>query len=738
MKMVKTFILRIWILCSFAVLHAIPQPSVESGRPPLNSSPAPHTQPSPTMGVFSEDPFPLRRVFLYTNGTAYFEREAMVSGTGVLGLYFRTSNIDDLLKSFVIIDPGSDSHPVVSYGSRDPIDRMLKSFSIDISDNPNIASLLLQPRGEPVEIWGGEKIMGTIFGVESRTSGGGVQWELKGNEKEPQTRIEMLVNLYTEQGLKSIPYARISCFRFLNPKVTEEIEEALQYLAVNRNIDQKRVFLSYTGSTPRTLKAAYMLETSVWKTTFRLVLGKGQKHLLQGWAIVENSTDENWSEVHLSLVSGRPISFSMNLYEPLYNSRPTVPYAVGRQLPPPLYSAGVAPAPVPSASSDRVPPQSFPPPATHALKRSRVELSSETLANKSIAASAQEEGKASSGEKEPLFPKSMAPGSIAQAEAAAVGQFIRYDIREPVSISHRQAALLQILNASVEGERLSVYNESVNRKHPLNGVWLENTTDLALMGWPITVFEGQYAGDARIDTISAWDKRLLDYAVDLDTEVLFLDNSLPEMITRIVIRRGTLHVLKTFRKERVYTVVNRGITHRFVLIEHPLSPFHKLVEPKTFEERTETLYRFRLEVPPKEPSGNDFWVMEARPLESTVALSNLPTETILFYVNQRTASPKIQEALSQVIVLRNKLSEAIRARQELETCITQITREQERIRSNMAVLDKTSSLYQRYLKTLGEQEDTLADLQKKLSEIRSQENLKRKGLNNYLSGLEVE
>ena len=45
--------------------------------------------------------------------------------------------------------------------------------------------------------------------------------------------------------------------------------------------------------------------------------------VLEGWAIVDNTTGEDWSNVRLALVSGRPISFVSRLYEPRYVDRPT-------------------------------------------------------------------------------------------------------------------------------------------------------------------------------------------------------------------------------------------------------------------------------------------------------------------------------------------------------------------------------------------------------------------------------
>ena len=80
-----------------------------------------------------------------------------------------------------------------------------------------------------------------------------------------------------------------------------------------------------------------MIENPIWKTSYRLVLGKDGKPYLQGWAVVENPTDEDWSDVKMALISGRPISFKMDLYNPLYVPRPTVEPELFASLRPPTY-----------------------------------------------------------------------------------------------------------------------------------------------------------------------------------------------------------------------------------------------------------------------------------------------------------------------------------------------------------------------------------------------------------------
>src|SRR5205823_6340007 len=85
-------------------------------------------------------------------------------------------------------------------------------------------------------------------------------------------------------------------------------------------------------------------ENPIWKTSYRLVLGKGdgaRRPYLQGWAVVENPTDEDWHEVTMALVSGRPISFKMDLYNPLYVARPTVEPELFASLRPVAYSGAM-------------------------------------------------------------------------------------------------------------------------------------------------------------------------------------------------------------------------------------------------------------------------------------------------------------------------------------------------------------------------------------------------------------
>ena len=88
------------------------------------------------------------------------------------------------------------------------------------------------------------------------------------------------------------------------------------------------------------------------------------------------------------------------------------------------------------------------------------------------------------------------------AQAGDVGELFQYEIDTPVTLARQKSAMLPIVNESVKGEKVSIYNQAVQAKHPLNGLRLVNSTDLHLMQGPITVFDGgAYAGDAKIDDL---------------------------------------------------------------------------------------------------------------------------------------------------------------------------------------------------------------------------------------------
>src|SRR5205085_4419759 len=80
--------------------------------------------------------------------------------------------------------------------------------------------------------------------------------------------------------------------------------------------------------------------TAIWKSSYRLTLGAANSNL-EGWAIVDNTSDEDWNNVKLSVVSGRPISFISLLDTPRYGARQLAELPEDRAAGPVVYGGSI-------------------------------------------------------------------------------------------------------------------------------------------------------------------------------------------------------------------------------------------------------------------------------------------------------------------------------------------------------------------------------------------------------------
>ncbi len=662
---------------------------------------------------------PLRRVVMFSSGVAFFEHGGQVEGDATVNLQFRVDDVNDLLKSMVLQDLGGGTISTINFASRDPITRTLKTFAIDLTTNPTLAGLLSQVRGEEVEVNAPTPIVGIILGVEKR--------DVPGDDGQKTTQADFL-NLLTSEGLRSVSLASVSRIKLLNEKLDAELRQALRILAQSHATDKKTVSLNFTGEGKRPVKVGYIQEAPIWKTSYRLVLKDDAAPLMQGWAIVENTTEADWNGVDLSLISGRPISFVMDLYEPLYVPRPVVEPELFASLRPQTYdqSLGDAEREFRQAGSNGVAEKTD----VDRLTRGRqLQRATGKAGDAMLAAPARRNSNADDGWGNLSGVKSL-------AEAGDVGELFQYHIEAPVTLTRQKSAMLPIVNGKVEGKKVSIYNQNVNAKHPLSGLELTNSTGLHLMQGPITVFDdGAYAGDAQIQDLPPGSKRLISYALDLDTEVAPSNGSGKQELVKVALTKGILVVTRKYEQQRNFTVKNSGRRVKTVLVEHPKSsPWH-LVTPEKPAETTRDLYRFAVEAKPGEAAK--LAVVEQYTADQRITLSNIDDNTILLYVRAKEVDQKVKDALNEVLRRKHEIQNLVNQRNQLEQQIRVVDQEQARIRQNMAQLDRNTDLYNRYVKKFTEQEDQVESLRTQIRAIQAKETQLRKDLDDFLINLTI-
>lgn len=756
-------------VCATYTTTARAQP-VATGRPVANQA--------------DSDIVPIRKITLYRSGVGFFERSGMIQGDAKLQLRFKTEEINDIIKSMVLIDKGGGRIDSVSYGSKEPLNRRLASFGVNISGNPSVPQLLDQLRGASIKVSaGGEQVVGTILGVEQR--------------RVPPLRdqpawVAPYLNLVTATGTRSIAIADIASFDILDTELAAELNKALAALAEYRADRSKTVDVNFSGkgvAGAREVVVGYVHEMPVWKTTYRIILpqetGRAAqpgvvtkedgaapkpdpekkppaagvetpktKVQIQGWAIVENNTDQDWHDVRLGLVSGRPVSFQMDLYEPLFVTRPFVPVPMIPGVAPRAYSGGMdqnlalalqdagklkAPA-EPSVAFDE---------QAQDRKDFKRGLMREAyrMPNKPGDSGGQspfrDDQDATGREKYAGLSISEMSDYAAAAQAAGgeVGEVFQFELDAPVTLERQRSAMIPIMTASITGRRVSIYSAIDGGEHPMRGVEITNDSNLQLIPGPITVFDGNenksaYAGDAQIGHVGPGDKRLLAYAVDLDVAVL----TKPEMtstMTKIRIVHGVYEATSKVRNTTVYGFENKDKARpRTVIVEHPKLDNWELVEPKKAAEVTQGVYRF--EVPIDAAKTGTLTVAQEQIQSQTIGIDTWNVEMLLRLNKNGQVSQAVLDAARKFGTKQGVVQQTERGIAETDRQIGETSKDQARIRENMGQIDHNSQLYTRYMTKLNEQETKLEDLTER--RLKEQERLEaaKRDLEAFLSNLNVE
>jgi hypothetical protein len=665
---------------------------------------------------------PVTSVVLYSSGVGYFEHAGSVTGNTTTELRFKAAQINDILKSLVLQDMGKGKVAAITYPSQDPLEKTLSSFQVDITSNPSLADLLNQMRGAKVKyaVRNEEARSGTLLGVEQQPR----------PVKDRETYNVAVLNVLSAGTIKSVELGQLQSLELEDKQLQQELERALSAVAQARGKDNKPVVIEFAGEGERKVRLGYVIETPIWKTSYRLVMpatGGPEKPFLQGWAIVENQTDVDWKDVRLSLVSGRPISFIQDLYQPLYIPRPVVKPELYASLKPQEYEGGMG--------SEKGELQTM---------AGRAVGAEDAAPQPSLAASPMVRRSGDARKPMAELADRMEPMDAAKSVASAastskLGELFQYNVTEPVTLPRQKSAMLPILNDAIEAERVSIYNASVLQKNPLNGAILKNTSGKHLLQGPVTVLEsGAYAGDAKINDVPPGQTRLLSYGIDLQVLVDATSQKQESTITSGKIVKGVMQVARKHVFSQTYKMDNKSDREKVVVVEHPLRANWELITPKNPMERTDQLYRFRTSVPAGKQA--DLAVQEQHTSWQGYAILNLDLDALGVFVREGSIPKEVREALEKAAAMKQEMVTTQRLMEQARQKVQEVSAAQERTRKNMQAIDASArqgEYYGTLLKRMQEQDGTFDKLQKELDDLQQKFNAQQKALADYLNGLSI-
>jgi hypothetical protein len=304
-----------------------------------------------------------------------------------------------------------------------------------------------------------------------------------------------------------------------------------------------------------------------------------------------------------------------------------------------------------------------------------------------------------------------------EAEGKEIGDLFEYDIKQAVTIDKNQSALVPIVQAHIDAEKVTLWN--ADSAAALRALWLTNSSGQTLDAGSFNVLEGDtFAGQGLLEAVRPGEKRLVSYAPDPALRVKVEDDFSEKPISKIVINKGLMLTTREQRQKKTYKISNSDVTPRQVVIEHPARPEWKLADNLKPEESSASFYRFRVNVNPKESA--QLVVEESKPETATLALTNLTSDQVKMLTRQQRITPAMEQAFRRLLDQKNGIAALDAQLQARQQELDAIGSDQARLRENMKALKGSAeekALLERYTRELNAQEDRLAALHSQISEL---------------------
>jgi hypothetical protein len=656
----------------------------------------------------------VKKVVIFKHGVSYYILEGALKGSGTFELEFKIDEMNDVLKSLFVLDTSEKGYiSSISYDTALETSQILKSIMLNIPDIDSFSSFVTQIKGADVNltIGGAKKVSGKIMGIEFFD-------KLSQNEKITE---KQLILLQDDEVITKHNFSEIKSVEIMNEEIKKDLKFFLEAVIAGKKKDAKKLIINCESGgadeVERNIFVSYIRESPIWKTSYRLIMSKKQaseqKCLLSGWGLIENTTNQDWEDIELSLVAGMPVSFVYEFYRPIFIQRPIIrppkvlsarPTEIEEGLEVEKYEeynlnvedAMPAPAMAPRkkmARKRRAPPVALPI-GTGVVRRG---MSDDAFFDKI--------------------------SSQTKIQTKDLGELFEYHISNPVTIKRKQSGLVPILTESINAKRVLLYNMNEHEKNPNACLEITNNTNLTLERGPTTIiYDDNLAGEAIIPYLNKGDTRLLNYAVEQAVLITHEQESENQSVHRVSFGGGYSYEYHFSNLMTTYKIKNKTDDEKELYLDHPKTHGYKFIEKPIDPEETPNYWRFKIILKPKD--AINFKLKEQREDYSSNYLWDFSKEDFLkrvvFYVKQKFINPDLENRLKEVAELIQTLSNLKSRQGNLNEERDSMMEEQARLRDNISVLgDDTQSfsLKERYIKKLYNQENRFEEIKKELKTL---------------------
>lgn len=251
----------------------------------------------------------ITHVVMFKHGVAYVERSGPAAGS--FELSFRVADMNDVLKSLAVwVADGDAKLRSVGFDAPEDANHALELRGLLLATGAALDSMLVSLRGRTIEIdAGGGTVRGEVLGAQER---GGPHGE---------SRRSLLLRTGADH-LSVVDLAGVRSLRLVEDVSRERLDFLVSRSRAATAGEARAVRVELDGEASD-LRVAYVVPAPVWRVSYRVVRD-GEQAMLMALGIVHNPVDEDLEDVQLTLTTGQPVSFVIDLYHPRQVTRAVV------------------------------------------------------------------------------------------------------------------------------------------------------------------------------------------------------------------------------------------------------------------------------------------------------------------------------------------------------------------------------------------------------------------------------
>jgi hypothetical protein len=607
-------------------------------------------------------------VLLSSGGLAEIVRTVdLAEGENRLALEIPADQADDVLKSLLVSDPSGAIVSVTLEGAN-AVAEAFKRLPLKREDLASTASIAAAMTGYAATIDDGvgHKASGVILGVAKvprATEGQPIEVPAVTLRQDDGSFAEVLLG----------PGANIT---LADKALQQRLDAAISAVRTAADTNFRTLGIETTGHGKRTVRLSYVVAAPVWKAAYRIVPAKGGKYRVQGWAVLENGSGDDWNDVRLTLSSANPVALRQRLVDMYWRDRREVPL---------LLPGGPVNLLVDGA------------PAGGAQNTEEMDGWADLPAEAPAMAMAM---------RALPIPAPAEPSRGPEAVSVEGDVGVTFTLPQPVTLKAGATLTVPIIDADLDADLVSLWRDGGGGT-PQAAVFLSNTTGKSVPPGIFTVYGADgYLGDAQVAGIPPGEKRFAAFAADPKTRITS-EQDHRETIVGLSGRDGVLSVKRSLVWATVYHLAAPKNEVRTVMIDHARITGTEVTTDG--EVVSDEPGRLRVRTGVSSGATKDLKVTETRTDAEAVHLIDSDADTLLFYASTRDIDPAVAEKLKAIAAIKSRVTDAERAIERAGQVVARQSSEQERIRANLGALPETSDSAKSYITKLARSEKAIEE-----------------------------